>query len=46
MIPEIDEKMWKEGDRWDNINIIYTKINDYKLIELLDFYYVLYINEF
>jgi hypothetical protein len=38
MIPEINEKMWEERDRWGCCRIVCTKVNDYKLIGLLDKY--------
>jgi hypothetical protein len=46
MIPEMDEKMWEEENRWGRVGVVYATANDYKLIELLDFYYIVYIDEF
>jgi hypothetical protein len=43
MIPEVYEKMWSEKFRWKNGDILLTEVNDYKFIELVDFYYYLYI---
>jgi hypothetical protein len=36
------EKIWRERLRWWYDDIVLTKGNDYKLIDLLDCYYSLY----
>jgi hypothetical protein len=45
MIPEMHEKMWMEKVRWGYDDIVFANVSDYKLIELLDDYYILYIDE-
>jgi hypothetical protein len=45
MIPEIHEKMWEELDRYGQCTMICPKANDYKLIELLSDYDILYNDE-
>jgi translation initiation factor IF-1 len=43
MIAEIHEKMWTEKYRLRRGDMVYSKTNDYKLIELLDKYDIYYI---
>jgi hypothetical protein len=43
MIPGVYEKMWKDKLRWWYGDIVLTRRSDYKFIELLDDYYILYI---
>jgi hypothetical protein len=43
MIPEIHENIWAEKLRWERIKIALANASDYKLIELLDNYFELYI---
>jgi hypothetical protein len=45
MIPEMHEKMWEEEDKRGCLGVVYAKAEDYKLIELLDYYYIVYIDE-
>jgi hypothetical protein len=42
MIPEIHEKMWEEN-KCGHKGVVYAKVEDYKLIELLEKYDVYYI---
>jgi hypothetical protein len=45
MIPEIKEKMWEVRERYGWYSVILAKANDYKLIELLSDYDILFNDE-
>jgi hypothetical protein len=46
MIPKMYEKMWIQTDRQGSCTMVCAKANDYNPIQLLDFYYIVYIDEF
>jgi hypothetical protein len=45
MIPEIKEKMWELSQKYGRYNIVLAKVNDYKLIELLNDYDMLFFDD-